>query len=129
MKLVVVDDDPDTNALVKAVAEHRGVEIVCFTDGLEALKWLNEQEADAVMLDLEMPVVDGLRLAKEIRKNEELQPGKRPVKLLFATGHELSETIRRVGNKVGVCERYMLQKPFDVGLLIEDLKRNFETSS
>jgi CheY-like chemotaxis protein len=46
-----------------------------------------------------MPVLDGLRLAKEIRKNEELHPGKRPVQLVFATGHEIGDTIERVGTE------------------------------
>lgn len=125
MKLVVVDDDPDTNELMRAAGEHADVEVICFTDGLEALKWLNEREADVAVLDLELPVLDGLRLAKEIRKNEELHPSKRPVNLVFATGHTISPTIMQVGDKVGVDRRYMIRKPFDVGMLMRDLKKDF----
>ena len=129
MKLVIVDDDHDTSELVRVAGEHLGVDVIDFTDGLHALEWLNDHSADVAILDLELPVMDGLRLAKEIRKNEELHPGKRPVNLVFATGHTISPTIMRVGAKVGVRPRYMIRKPFDVGMLISDLKRDFGTSS
>src|SRR5438477_623110 len=125
MRRVIVNDDQDTGELIKAIGEHEGVEVIAFDDGLEALKFLNENEADVVVLDLEMPILDGLRLAKEIRKNEELHPGKQPVKLVFATGHEIGDTIERVGDRVGVAKRYMIHKPFDAVELINELKKDF----
>jgi CheY-like chemotaxis protein len=129
MKVLVVDDDRDTIELMKAVGGHAGVEMIAFTTGLDALKYLEDNEVDVAVLDLEMPVLDGLRLAKEIRKNEELHPGKRPVQLVFATGHEIGDTIERVGNRVGVQKRYMIHKPFDVCGLMNELKKDFEYSS
>jgi CheY-like chemotaxis protein len=129
MKVLVVDDDRDTIELMKAVGGHAGVEMIAFTTGLDALKYLEDHEVDVAVLDLEMPVLDGLRLAKEIRKNEELHPGKRPVQLVFATGHEIGDTIERVGNRVGVQRRYMIHKPFDVCGLMNELKKDFEYSS
>jgi CheY-like chemotaxis protein len=129
MKVLVVDDDRDTIELMKAVGGHAGVEMIAFTTGLDALKYLEDHEVDVAVLDLEMPVLDGLRLAKEIRKNEELHPGKRPVQLVFATGHEIGDTIERVGDRVGVQRRYMIHKPFDVCGLMNELKKDFEYSS
>jgi CheY-like chemotaxis protein len=76
MKILVVDDDRDTNDLMKAVGKHAGVDVIAFESGLDALKFLEDHEVDVAVLDLEMPILDGLRLAKEIRKNEELHPGK-----------------------------------------------------
>ena len=125
MKVLVVDDDPDTNELMKFIGRNEGVEIIAFETGLDALKFLEEHEVDVAVLDLEMPILDGLRLAKEIRKNEELHPGKRPVKLVFATGHTIGDTIERVGDKVGVPKRYMIHKPFDASGLLQELKRDF----
>lgn len=124
MKIVIVDDDQDTVDLVKAIGEFSGVEVCGFASGLEALGWLNDNRTDVVLLDLELPVLDGLRIAKEIRKNEELHPGKKPVKMAFVSGHEIDETIRRVAEKVGVEDRYIVQKPFDAAGLITDLKRD-----
>lgn len=125
MKLVVVDDDPDTNALVEAIGKVQDVEVISFPDGLDALKYLNDHDADVVILDLELPIIDGLRVAREIRKNEELHPDKPPVKLVFFTGHEIDDTIQRVGEKVGVDKRHMIHKPADLCGLVNDLKNDF----
>lgn len=129
MRVVIVDDDLDTTELVRAVGQFNNVEVIAFGSGLDALKYLSENDADVVILDLEMPVLDGLRLAKEIRKNEELLPGKKPVQLVFATGHDIGDTIERVGDRVGVEKRYMMHKPFDIGGLFRELKRDFSEHS
>ena len=124
MKLVIVDDDPETSELLKVIGAYNHIEVIGFTESLEALKWLDANEADAVILDLELPIIDGLRLAKEIRKNEELHPEKRPTKLVFYTGHDIDDTIERVGDRVGVEKRYMIHKPYDLGELVNELKKD-----
>jgi DNA-binding response OmpR family regulator len=125
MKIVLVDDDPDTNELMEQVGAIEHVETVTFTSSAEALEYLSGNDADVVILDLEMPVIDGLRLAKEIRKNESIHPEKTPVRMVFYTGHEINDTIERVGEKVGVAKRYMIHKPYDLGDLVAELKHDF----
>lgn len=125
MKLVLVDDDPDTNQLFEAVGRMESVETRCFTSSLAALEFLDTNEADVVILDLRLPVIDGLRLAKEIRKNEQRKPEKAPVKMVIYTGEEIDETIERVGEKVGVEKRYMIHKPYSPNDLIQTLKHDF----
>lgn len=128
MKIVLVDDDPSTNELMEHIGEVEGIETETFTSSLDALAFLTENDADVVILDLEMPIIDGLRLAKEIRKNEQVHPEKSPVRMVFYTGHEINETIERVGEKVGVAKRYMIHKPYDLGDLVSALKKDFETA-
>lgn len=125
MKLVLVDNDPELSELLKAVGQWQGVETLCFTSSPLALEYLAENEADVVILDLQMPVIDGLRMAKEIRKNEENNPDKKPVKMVFYTGHDIDETIERVGDRVGVEKHYMIHKPHDLNDLVRELKRDF----
>src|SRR4051794_21408591 len=110
MKIVLVDDNPDMSTILSVIGTIQHVETVSFTSSVEALTYLAENEADVVILDLEMPVIDGLRLAKEIRKNEDLHPEKLPVKLVFYTAQDIDDTIERVGQKVGVEKRYMIHK-------------------
>lgn len=124
-KVVLVDDNPELSALLQTIGRMEGVETESFTSSPVALEYLDQHDdVDAVIIDLEMPVIDGLRLAKEIRKNEELHPAKQPVKLVFYTGHEISETIERVGEKVGVEKRYILHKPYPLQDLVSALKRD-----
>lgn len=129
MKVVLVDDNPDLSSLMKTVGMLQGVETVSFTSSPLALEYLDKNEADVVIIDLELPVIDGLRLAKEIRKNESLQPDKKPVQLVFYTGHDIDRTIERVGEKVGVPKRYMIHKPYSLDDLVAKLKRDFEENS
>src|SRR5436190_858862 len=86
---------------------------------------LSDALARIAILELELPVIDGLRLAKEIRKNEERHPEKRPTKLVFYTGQEIDGTIERVGEKVGVEKRYMIHKPYSPNDLVHELKHDF----
>jgi CheY-like chemotaxis protein len=126
MRFVLVDDNPELSPLWELVGKLQGVEAIPFTSSPEALAYLDQNEADVVVIDLEMPVIDGLRLAKEIRKNEENHPEKRPVKMVFYTAHEIGDTIERVGDRVGVEKRYMIHKPYDLGQLVGMLKHDLE---
>ncbi|MEO8649814.1 MAG: response regulator [Acidobacteriota bacterium] len=125
MKVVLVDDNPEMSQLLGAVGEIEGVETLSFTSSLDALKYLAENEADIAILDLELPVIDGLRLGKEIRKNEEIHPEKKPVHMVFYTGKDIDATIARVGDRLGVEKRYMIHKPYDLAQLVRELKRDF----
>jgi two-component system alkaline phosphatase synthesis response regulator PhoP len=125
MKVVLVDDNPDLGPIMAAVGRYENVEVITFESSLDALKYLDENEADAVILDLELPVIDGLRLAKEIRKNEEIHSERTPVKMVFYSAKEYDETIERVGEKVGVDKRYMIKKPYSLTDLVGELKRDF----
>ena len=125
MKLVLVDDNPELSSLLETIGSIEGVETESFTSSPAALEYLANEDADVVIIDLEMPVIDGLRLAKEIRKNEEIHPEKRPVKMVFYTGHEMSEAIERVAEKVGVEKRHMLQKDYPLQDLVGSLKHDF----
>lgn len=125
MKIVLVDDNPELSGMMAAVSQMESVESISFTSSLDALKYLSENDADVVILDLEMPVIDGLRLAKEIRKNEEVHPHRQPVKMVFYSGTEFNSTIELAGEKVGVEKRYMIHKPYALGDLVGELKRDF----
>lgn len=127
MKIVLVDDNQDLSEMLAAIGQSKGIETISFTSSLDALKFLSENDADVAILDLEIPVMDGLRLAKEIRKNEEVHPHKTPIKMVFYTGQEIDETIERVGEKVGVEKRYMIRKPYALGVLVAQLKDDFES--
>jgi DNA-binding response OmpR family regulator len=126
MKVVLVDDNPDLSEMLAAIGKVQGIETVSFTSSLDALKFLDENEADVAILDLELPVMDGLRLAKEIRKNEEVHQHKSPLKMVFYTGQDIDETIERVGEKVGVEKQYMIRKPYELSVLVARLKEDFD---
>lgn len=82
LRVLVVDDEfPAREELVCLLEETGAVEVVATCeDGEEALEFLRERPVDAVFLDIQMPTVDGISVAREILK----LPGS--VKVVFTTG-------------------------------------------
>ena len=68
LRLVVVDDEPDTREMVASTLEAQGAEVVALGDAEEALRWLAANPADVLVSDVAMPRMDGCALIREIRR-------------------------------------------------------------
>ena len=68
IKLLVAEDDPNLGTILKAYLTQKGYTVVWAKDGEEALNCFDEEDVDACILDVMMPVKDGFAVAKEIRK-------------------------------------------------------------
>jgi len=66
--ILVVDDNSDILRLVERVLTGQGYEVLAFESPLEALDAVKEDFIDLAILDIDMPGMDALRLAAEIRK-------------------------------------------------------------
>ena len=84
--ILVADDDEDILALVKAVLERSGHEVVAVVDGAEALATVRTRKPDLAVLDITMPQVDGLEVLRRLRADEETAA--LPVVLLSAQAQE-----------------------------------------
>jgi CheY-like chemotaxis protein/phosphoribosyl 1,2-cyclic phosphodiesterase len=72
MKFFLVDDDPDTLALVTRLLTDAGHEVVVRSSSAEALRDIPDQRPDCVVTDVMMPVMDGFELTRELRRRPEL---------------------------------------------------------
>ena len=61
-RVLVVDDEPETLKYVGANLKARGYEVVVAHDGTEALKVVNEDVLDLILLDITMPGPDGFEV-------------------------------------------------------------------
>lgn len=67
--LIVEDEIPASEELSYLIQEHSQIEVVdCLEDGLDVLKFLQEQEVDVLFLDINIPSLDGMMLAHHIGK-------------------------------------------------------------
>ena len=66
--VLVVDDDPDVRQLVEMKLRLDGIETLTATNGVEALDMLEKAHVDLVVLDVMMPVMDGIETCSRIRK-------------------------------------------------------------
>ncbi len=120
-KVLVVDDDPDLCETVQLLLESKGFEVVTASGGAEALEQLGKEHVDLVLIDYFMPEMDGMALAKEIRKDPKLKD----LKLAFLTVAIFAD----VFGDVGAGELYRLkisdhiQKPYDSEDLVRRVKR------
>ncbi len=71
MKILIVDDAPDTRAWLRALLEEAGWEVVQAADGLAACKHLEAKDIKIVITDWIMPGMDGLSLIEWIRSRKE----------------------------------------------------------
>jgi DNA-binding response OmpR family regulator len=82
LKILLVDDDPDTCRMVSFMVEKAGHAIHTTGNGQDALNFLNQERMDVILLDILMPDMDGLTLLEIIRGTSET-----PILMLSAVSH------------------------------------------
>jgi CheY-like chemotaxis protein len=82
MKVLLVDDDEDLVNSTRIMLEPEGIQLIPALSGWECLDILREERPDYILLDIDMPGMDGWKTLQEIKKNKELR--KIPVAMLTA---------------------------------------------
>lgn len=85
-RIVIADDDADIRELVAFKLRHEGHQVTAVDDGAAALAACNSQVPDLVILDVMMPGMSGLEVARQIRADASLQG--LPIMMLSARAHE-----------------------------------------
>jgi CheY-like chemotaxis protein len=81
-KILVVDDNPDSVAIMRGILESRGYDVVAASGGAEALQLLKKEAVDLVLLDIMMPEMNGMEVMQRIK--EDAASGRLPVILVTA---------------------------------------------
>jgi CheY-like chemotaxis protein len=71
--VLVVDDYSDFRKIISIVLKRYGYDIIEAADGYEAVEKAVEEHPDMILLDLAMPVLDGIEAVKAIRRHGELE--------------------------------------------------------
>jgi type IV pilus assembly protein PilB len=85
-RVLVADDDPQMRRLVRAVLEREGVQVIEAADGLYALDLVGQHQFDLIVLDLNMPRLDGIGVLEEL--GARVTTAQIPVIVLTAAGDE-----------------------------------------
>lgn len=114
MKFFLVDDDPDTLALVTRLLAGAGHEVIVRSSSVEALREIPEERPDCVITDVMMPVMDGFELTRELRRRAELRAMK--IVVLSAKTYDFD---RRRARELG-ADGY-LTKPIDRDSFLQEI--------
>lgn len=108
LRVLVAEDNLINQKVMQSFLRRWEIEAVVVSNGIEAIKELNEGNFDLILMDLEMPEMDGYEAATEIRKMED--PVKREVPIFALTAAALNEVKERVFS-VGMND--FVTKPFN----------------
>ena len=109
--LLVVDDYPENLLSMRALLERQDWQVVTAASGVEALGKLLEHEVDLVLLDVQMPGMDGFEVARLMRGSQRT----RLTPIIFLTANEQSQAAVLKGYATGAVD--YLFKPFDPQIL------------
>jgi DNA-binding NtrC family response regulator len=113
-KILLIDDEQSILDLLDVLLRWKGYDVVVAENGREGLKVFRRERPDVVVLDLKMPVMDGLTVLQELRT---LDPTK-PVIILTGAGTPEAE---QQASALGVTE--FVEKEFSLHRLGDSLKR------
>lgn len=120
--VMVVDDSPTVRKLVSLTLERRGYRVISAFDGVAAIKELGACRPDLILLDINMPRLDGYRLCKLIKKHEATQT----IPVVMLSGKDgMFDKLR--GRLVG-CSDY-ITKPFEADALTHKVAKYLTPAS
>jgi two-component system chemotaxis response regulator CheY len=104
LRFLVVEDSPTMRQLISfSLKRFKGCSIVEAVDGVDALKKLQTEEVDMILTDINMPVMDGLKLVSLVRQN----PKTRDVPIVIITTEGAQEDRDRglaLGANAYICK-------------------------
>lgn len=110
MKILLVDDEERFLATTKILLEKKDIDIFSASNFNDAMKILDKQKIDVVILDVKMPDHDGIEVLSTIKVEHPL------VEVIMLTGHATVESAVD-GLKMGAFD--YLMKPCDISILVE----------
>lgn len=108
--ILVVEDYDDARQLIKVMLQMLGHRVIEATDGREAIEAVKREKPDLILMDLALPIMDGVAATRRIREMD----GVSEIPVVCVTAH--SEKYRDEAIKAGANQ--IVRKPVDM----EDLK-------
>jgi two-component system, cell cycle response regulator DivK len=113
--ILVADDHEDTRVILRHYFEAMGYNVLEAHDGEETLASMMGSHPDAVVLDIQMPRLDGIQVLRAVRKNGTL----RDIKILALSAHALSDEVRQI--REAGADAY-LAKPADPKAVLDAVR-------
>jgi CheY-like chemotaxis protein len=119
-RILVVEDDPVNSMMLESLLRKHGYEVQIARNGHEALSRLADEHYQLLLMDGQMPDMDGITAAQEIRRLEQERPGAPRVPIVAVSGYALREDRERF-LRAGMDG--FISKPIDIDQLLRLIKQ------
>ncbi len=123
VKILLVEDNEVNQEIAKAMLRHLNIEYDLAANGREAVHMALQTRYDMILMDVYMPVMDGLHATREIRRNLEKEPQREATPIIAMTAVAMPETMDEIMH-AGMDD--YLAKPFNLvalrGKIVQWLK-------
>jgi CheY-like chemotaxis protein/HPt (histidine-containing phosphotransfer) domain-containing protein len=120
LRVLLAEDNTTSQDLISIMVKKLGCEVDVVRDGAQLLDVVGKAEYDVILMDCQMPGLDGFEAARALRAREITITDKEPIPIIAVTGHELNSQSEG-GLPFGMND--YLRKPFRLNDLAETLKR------
>lgn len=115
--ILIVDDEEHIRDLLSDTLAMRGYHIETAENGLSAIQVINDRPIDLILLDIRMPIKDGLGLLEEIKERLPRLP------VIIVTGLASNEEVQEALQRGAFS---CLRKPFEIDSIVEEVERALE---
>jgi len=113
IKILIVDDEDSLRNLIVGLLQKRGFISEGASNGKKALEKVRQDKPDIIILDIAMPVLDGLAACKQLKENPDTQD----IPIILLSSHEPGQIIQGMP---GAAIKY-IEKPCDLEYLLTEI--------
>lgn len=115
-KILIIDDEPGVCSVVSTFLEKKGFTAITAKSGKEGIEVANQLVPDLILLDINMPEMDGFAVLVKLKNNQRTMSI--PVVMLTGRGDEIA----KLSASALSCEDY-ISKPFEMEELLDKVKK------
>lgn len=114
-RILVIEDTEDNRRILRDLLTHAGFELIEATDGEQGIRLAAEQRPDLILMDIQLPIIDGYEATRRIKANPDL----RHIPIIAVTSYALSGDEERAA--AAGCNGY-IAKPFSPRQILAQIR-------
>jgi len=115
-RILLVEDDLVSQFYLKTLLSENGFDVQAVSNGKDALSSFSKEKFDIIILDIQIPIINGIEVTKKIKEKENSKKKKTPIIALTAYSYEEDKKLF-IETGMDFC----ITKPIDEKLLLETI--------
>ena len=115
-RILVIEDQEDNRRIIRDLLTNAGYEMIEALDGEAGVRLAKSERPDLILMDIQLPLIDGYEATRQIKAEEEL----RPIPIIAVTSYALSGDDTKA--RLAGCDAYVA-KPFSPRKLLAKIQQ------